>query len=95
MGSFQPVSDTGNSMIPQFGDTSQQMFGANDHKTSPPATNFLFDQYGDDANEGPDDRDDAKRRRIAKVYRYLTHRGNDAHRHHVGLRYVPQEEDQM
>ncbi|KAL9585687.1 MAG: hypothetical protein Q9212_001383 [Teloschistes hypoglaucus] len=67
MGSLQQASDTGNPVLPQFVNTSSQIFGANDHDISPTAPNFPFDHYGDDVNEGPDDRDDAKRRRIAKA----------------------------
>ncbi|KAI4101165.1 MAG: hypothetical protein L6R37_005087 [Teloschistes peruensis] len=67
MGSFQQASATGNPILPQFVTTSSQIFGANDHDISPTAPNFPFDHFGDDINEGPDDRDDAKRRRIAKA----------------------------
>ncbi|KAL8630922.1 hypothetical protein Q9189_003339 [Teloschistes chrysophthalmus] len=95
MDSFQQASDTGNPILPQFVNTSSQIFGANDHDISPTAPNFPFEHYGDDLNEGPDDRDDAKRRRIAKVFWHLTHYCYDVDGHNPGLRYVPEEEDQI
>ncbi|KAL8872840.1 MAG: hypothetical protein Q9174_001602 [Haloplaca sp. 1 TL-2023] len=56
-----------NHAIPQIIDPSAQVFGGNEHDTSPTALNFAFDQYGEDPNNAFDDRDDAKRRRIARL----------------------------
>ncbi|KAL8907611.1 MAG: hypothetical protein Q9171_005782 [Xanthocarpia ochracea] len=41
--------------------------GSNEHNLLSAALDFSFDQYGDEANEGFEDRDDAKRRRIARA----------------------------
>ncbi|KAL9605287.1 MAG: hypothetical protein Q9179_001535 [Wetmoreana sp. 5 TL-2023] len=55
------MPDTGNPSAPQI------MFGGSENDTSPTGFNFAFDQYTDDPNGGFDERDDAKRRRIAKA----------------------------
>ncbi|KAL9603261.1 MAG: hypothetical protein Q9219_001282 [cf. Caloplaca sp. 3 TL-2023] len=44
-----------------------QIVGVDEHDTSPTDINFSFDQYGDDGQGGFEDRDDAKRRRIARA----------------------------
>ncbi|KAL8936251.1 MAG: hypothetical protein Q9216_005031 [Gyalolechia sp. 2 TL-2023] len=66
MGSFQPNLDAGLSNTPQIISQSLQMFGRDEQDTSPTGINFSFDQYGDDAHGGSD-REDAKRRRIARA----------------------------
>ncbi|KAL8949834.1 MAG: hypothetical protein Q9222_004099 [Ikaeria aurantiellina] len=70
MGSFQPVPEAG---FPSTNTTQtmnpppQQMFSADDYDTSPTGFNLSLDQFGDEANEGFEERDDAKRRRIARA----------------------------
>ncbi|KAL8718125.1 MAG: hypothetical protein Q9225_004700 [Loekoesia sp. 1 TL-2023] len=44
-----------------------QTFGGDEQGNSPTGINFSFDQYGDEAHGGFEDRDDAKRRRIARA----------------------------
>ncbi|KAL8768800.1 MAG: hypothetical protein Q9209_005089 [Squamulea sp. 1 TL-2023] len=44
-----------------------QVTGGNEPSLSLPALDFSYDQYGDEVNESFEDRDDAKRRRIARA----------------------------
>lgn len=67
MRSFQPTFEAGVPNAPQILSQPLQMFGGDEQDTSPTGINFSFDQYGDDAHGGSEDRDDAKRRRIARV----------------------------
>ena len=69
MGSFQPISENGIPTAVPTMDQPPQIFGGDDLDTSPTAINFLFDQYGDEFHGDYEERDDAKRRRIAKVKR--------------------------
>ncbi|KAL8724191.1 MAG: hypothetical protein Q9166_008088 [cf. Caloplaca sp. 2 TL-2023] len=66
MGSFQPTG-SGAPSVPQSMNTPLQVMGGNGHDMSAAALDFSFDQYGDETNEGFEDRDDAKRRRIARA----------------------------
>ncbi|KAI4177077.1 MAG: hypothetical protein LQ343_000559 [Gyalolechia ehrenbergii] len=67
MRSFQPTFEAGVPNAPQILSQPLQMFGGDEQDTSPTGINFSFDQYGDDAHGGSEDRDDAKRRRIARA----------------------------
>lgn len=67
MDSFQQNPESSASSIPQIVNITPQVARVNEHNLSSPALEFPFDQYGDEINEGFEDRDDAKRRRIAKV----------------------------
>ncbi|KAL8840135.1 MAG: hypothetical protein Q9170_001483 [Blastenia crenularia] len=67
MGSFQPTSDAGILGAPQIINHPPQVFNGDEQDTSPTGISFLFDQYGDEAHEGYEDREDAKRRRIARA----------------------------
>lgn len=67
MDSFQ--HDPG-AMIPKFPQTmnpTPQISGGDELDTPSGAHDFSFDQYGDETNETFEERDDAKRRRIARV----------------------------
>ncbi|KAL9004353.1 MAG: hypothetical protein Q9188_002825 [Gyalolechia gomerana] len=67
MRSFQPTFEAGVPNAPQILSQPLQMFRGDEQDTSPTGINFSFDQYGDDAHGGSEDRDDAKRRRIARA----------------------------
>lgn len=67
MGSLQPPSEAGIPNGSQTMNAPLQMSGGDEQGTSPTCINFSFDQYGDEAHGGFEDRDDAKRRRIARV----------------------------
>lgn len=67
MDTFQQTPESSAPNIPQIVNISPQIAGANEHNLSSPALDIPSDQYGDEINEGFEDRDDAKRRRIAKV----------------------------
>ncbi|KAI4262317.1 MAG: hypothetical protein L6R42_002500 [Xanthoria sp. 1 TBL-2021] len=67
MDTFQQTPESSAPNIPQIVNLSPQIAGANEHNLSSPALDIPSDQYGDEINEGFEDRDDAKRRRIAKA----------------------------
>ncbi|KAL8998507.1 MAG: hypothetical protein Q9169_002450 [Polycauliona sp. 2 TL-2023] len=67
MDSFQKTPEASAPGIPQIVNLAPQLVGANEQNLSSPTFDFSFDQYGDEINEGFDDRDDAKRRRIARA----------------------------
>ncbi|KAL9029085.1 MAG: hypothetical protein Q9196_002628 [Gyalolechia fulgens] len=67
MGSFQPTLEAGVANAPPIISQPLQIFGGDEQDTSPTGFNFSFDQYGDDVRGGSEDRDDAKRRRIARA----------------------------
>lgn len=67
MDTFQQNPESSASSIPQIVNMAPQIARVNEHNLSSPALDFSLDQYGDEINEGFEDRDDAKRRRIAKV----------------------------
>lgn len=69
MGSFQQALETGVPNGSQIMNQPLQIFGGDEQDTSPTAINFSFDQYGDDTQGGLEleDREDAKRRRIARA----------------------------
>ncbi|KAL8785136.1 MAG: hypothetical protein Q9213_003554 [Squamulea squamosa] len=54
-------------MPPQTMNPPPQVMGGHEPNLSLPALDFTFDQYGDEFNEGFEDKDDAKRRRIARA----------------------------
>ncbi|KAL8803518.1 MAG: hypothetical protein Q9182_003119 [Xanthomendoza sp. 2 TL-2023] len=67
MGSFQQQSEAGLPNFPQIMNPAPQIIGGDDLDTSPTALEFSYDQYGDEAYEGFGEKDDAKRRRIARA----------------------------
>lgn len=67
MDTFQQNPESSASSIPQIVNITPQVARVNEHNLSSLALDLPLDQYGDEINEGFEDRDDAKRRRIAKV----------------------------
>ena len=67
MGSFQQTPDTSAPNLPQIVNLAPLVAGGNEHNLSSPALDPPFEQYEDEINEAFEDRDDAKRRRIARV----------------------------
>ncbi|KAL8671502.1 MAG: hypothetical protein Q9168_003994 [Polycauliona sp. 1 TL-2023] len=67
MDSFQQPPEASAPGVPQIITLPPQLAGLNEQNLSSPAFDFPYDQYGDEINEGFDDRDDAKRRRIARA----------------------------
>ncbi|KAI4273102.1 MAG: hypothetical protein LQ337_004865 [Flavoplaca oasis] len=67
MGSFQQTPDTSAPNLPQIVNLAPQIAVGIEHSLSSPALDPPFEQYEDEINEGFEDRDDAKRRRIARA----------------------------
>ncbi|KAI4114300.1 MAG: hypothetical protein LQ345_004896 [Seirophora villosa] len=68
MGSLRPTLDVGiPAVTPQTMKQSSQLTDLPDQGTSPTGLNFAFDQYGDETQDTFEERDDAKRRRIARA----------------------------
>lgn len=95
MGSYQPTP--GARLIdlsPQTMDQNSQVLGTEEHDTSPSGLTFAF-EYDDDVQGTFEERDDGKRRRIARVKQHGPPLRRGAETDGLGLRHVPEEEDQM
>ncbi|KAL8650041.1 MAG: hypothetical protein Q9210_004053 [Variospora velana] len=68
MGSVQPTLDVGIPSVPSHTmNQSSQITNLAEHDPSPAGFDFSFDQYGDETQDTFEERDEAKRRRIARA----------------------------
>lgn len=97
MGSLRPTLDVGiPAVTPQTMKQSSQLTDLPDQGTSPTGLNFAFDQYGDETQDTFEERDDAKRRRIARVQKHCSSFSEALLKSsHLGMRHVPKEEDKV
>ena len=100
MDQFQQVHQRNNSYdLPPLTNPPAQFFGGNGIEGSPTVPSFDFNDIqtdnGQDHEGLHDETNDAKRRRIARVGFDWLSRARQPLTYTVGLRYVPEEEDQV
>ena len=69
MGSVPPTLDVGIPSVPSHTmNQSSQITNLAENDNPPTGFDFTFDQYGDETQDTVEERDEAKRRRIARVH---------------------------